>query len=365
MSLPVCEHAGMLIQAGQIRQAIALLEPHLAAEPTDVLAMALLVAALSSQGRHADALALSMRVVALDPDNIDYVVLHAECLVRSDRGADAHAAASFAVQLAPQSFDAHRILAVTLSMQDDTEGAHAAAYQAQLLADDDDVTQAAVHMLYAIVLEPSQGSLPEALIQARTALALVPSNDDYRAGLARMLLVAKQPWDAVRVASDVLGTAPMTGSARGTLILALLMLQNRLLWWQFGIAFAAPMLAYGVLGNVLDAGSDLGLTTRIGGLVAVLLTALVVFLTVRKAPPGRRIMSLSWKTIRRFPGAAIALVLQGIVALAAVGAVLVAHPLLLAPAIFVIPLAGWIFQQSMLPMVEAAEKAFGMPAALG
>ncbi|WP_166788891.1 MULTISPECIES: hypothetical protein [unclassified Cryobacterium] len=51
-------------------------------------------------------------------------------------------------------------------------------------------------------------------------------------------------------------------------------------------------------------------------------------------------------------------------ALAAVGAVLVGHPLLLAPAIFVIPFAGWIFQQSMFPMVEAGEKAFGLPADL-
>lgn len=359
--LTVTEHAAMLMQAGQMRQAITLLEPHVASEPTDALAMGILVTAYSSQGRNADALALGMRAVALEPDNADYVILHAECLVMCGQAAAAREVAALAVQRAPQSFDAHRVHAVALSMLDDFAAAHAAAYQAQLLAEDDDASQAGVHILYASVLERSPGSLPEALIQARLALALTPENEDYRARLARMLVVAKQPWEAVRVATDVLGSAPTTGLARGTLILALMMLQNRLLWWQFAIAVTAPMVAYGILGTVLDAGNDMALTTRIGGVIAVSLTVLVLILSCRRAPMGRRMARLVWKTISRFLGATIALVLQALVAVAAVGAVVFGHPLLLAPAIFVIPLAGWIFQQSMNPMVDAGEKAFGLP----
>jgi tetratricopeptide (TPR) repeat protein len=357
--LTVPEHAAMLVQAGQTRQAIALLEPHLASEPTDGPAMGVLVAALSAQGRFELALQISMRAVALDPDNGVFVVLHAECLVQSGRYDAAREAAALAVQLSPQSYDAHRVHAAALAALNDFAGAHAAAYQAQLLADDDDTSQAEVHILYAAVLERSPGSLPAALTQARTALTLAPANEDYRSRLARMLIVAKQPWEAVRVATDVLGASPTTGSARGTLILALMLLQNRLLWWQFAIAFSAPMLAYGVLGNILG-GDALASATRIGGLVAVLLTALVLYLTCRKAPPGRRMVRLAWKTIRQFPGAATALILQGLVAAAAVGAVITGGIPLLAPAIFVIPLAGWIFVQSMSSMVDAAEKAFGL-----
>jgi tetratricopeptide (TPR) repeat protein len=357
--LSVPEHAAMLVQAGQLRQAIALLEPHLAADPTDGSAMGVLVAALSGQGRFDEALEISMRAVALAPDHGAYVVMHAECLVQSGRYEAARDAAAIAVQLSPQDYDAHRVHAAALARVDDFAGAHAAAYQAQLLADDDDVSQADVHILYAAVLERSPGSLPEALKQARLALALAPANEVYRSHLARMLIVAKQPWEAVRVATDVLGTAPTTGSARGTLILALMLVQNRLLWWQFAIAFTAPMLAYGVLGSVL--GTDaLPLATRIGGLWAVLLTALVLYVTCRKAPPGRRMVRLAWKTIRRFPGAATALILQGLVVVAAVGALITGGAVLLAPAVFVIPLAGWIFVQSMSSMVAAAEKAFGL-----
>ncbi|MGY4859372.1 tetratricopeptide repeat protein [Cryobacterium sp. AP23] len=359
--LTVPEHASMLVQAGQLRQAIALLEPHLASEPTDGPAMAVFIAALSGQGRFAEALEVSMRAVALDPDNAAFVVLHAECLVQCGQFAVARQAAALAVQLAPQDYDAHHVHAIALAMLDDFAGAHAAAYQAQLLAEDDDASQANVHILYAVVLERAPGGLPEAMVQARVALTLAPGNEEYRSRLARMLIVAKQPWEAVRVASDVLGVAPTTGSARGALILALLLLQNRLLWFQFGIAVAGPVLAFSVLGAVTgDDGGDVALPTRIGGLITVLLTALVLFLTCHNAPPGRRIARLSWKTIRQFRGAAIALVLQALVAVAAVGAVLTGWIVLLAPAIFVIPVAGWIFVQSMLPMVEAAEKAFGL-----
>ena len=358
--LSVAEHAGMLVQAGQTRQAIALLEPHLASEPTDADASVVLVAALSGQRRFAEALALSVRTVALDPGNAEYLAVHAECLVQCGFFAGARTTAERAVRMAPQSFEAHRVLAVALSAVDDFDAAFAAAYQAQLLAAADDAAQAEVHMLYAVVLERRRGGLPEALVQARTALALVPTSERYRARLARMLLVAKQPWEALRVASDVLSTAPTTGTARGTLILALLMIQHRLLAWQLGIAVLAPMLAFGVFGSLLGIATDMAPAVRVGGGITVLLTALVLVLLCRHAPPERRLARIGWNSIRSFPGAAIAAGLQAAVVLAALGAIVFGHAVLLAPAIVVTIVASVFLRVSLPRRIAAAEAAFNL-----
>lgn len=358
--MSVTDQASELVQAGQMQQAIALLQPHLAAEPTDAPAMVVLITALSSQKRFAEALPLSVKAVGLDPANVDYLIVHAECMVQSGFIAGARKAADRAVRMAPQSFAAHRILAIALSAENDFDAAFETVHEAQQLAADDDASQAEVHTLYAVVLERRRGGLPEALIQARTALEIVPTSEPYRARLARMLLVAKQPWEAVRAASVVPSVAPTTGTARGTLILALMMIQYRLLWWQFGIALVAPMFAFGFFGSLLGIEDDMAPATRVGGAIAVVLTALVVFLLCRKAPLGLGLAGIAWTTIRPFPGAAIALVLQGVVVLAALGALAVGHPVLLAPALVVIIVAGLLFQLSMRPMVAAAEDAFGL-----
>lgn len=173
-----------LIDAGRADDAVVLLHRFLAAEPTDVAALALLALAHLRAHRWSDALTAADRAIGLSPGYPQAWQRRAIALVELDRTADAEAAASEYLRLAPDDWHAHYTMARVLrTRRGRRQAALRHAQRAVELAPND----ADAHNLLGVVyrtLEDKDG----AGAAYRAALAIDPTHALARSNLALLTL---------------------------------------------------------------------------------------------------------------------------------------------------------------------------------
>jgi tetratricopeptide (TPR) repeat protein len=299
------QQAQLLIQTGKVDDAIALLFSHLSSDPDDAAALEMLPGALFTVGRHNEALMIATSLATEHPTNPDMAIMHAELATAMMRWDDAVDAAHNAIDLAPTSFDAYRILAIALSAEERRPEAGAAMRRALELGDAQGVAETDLFALQVDVLSDWPGRKDEALAFARKAVAIDPTNDGH----------------------GVLTTSPTTDIPRGTLLIALAGTLYRTIWWQIGIVFVSLLIGVGgvaglfVSDPVVGTGDDAGagntgrLVASIAGLLGTVLNALLVWRIAHKVGRDRQVYRNILRTVRQFPGAIVALMLQSLAVL--------------------------------------------------
>jgi tetratricopeptide (TPR) repeat protein len=311
------QQAQLLIQTGRVDDAIALLFRHLSSDPDDAAALEMLPGALFTVGRHTEALMIATSLATEHPTNPDMAIILAELATAMMRWDDAVDAAHNAIDLAPTSFDAYRILAIALSAEERRPEAEAAMRRALELGDAQGVAETDLLALQVDVLSDWPGRKDEALAFARKAIAIDPTNDRHRSRLATMHVGRRDYWAAVRTSLGVLTTSPTTDIPRGTLLIALAGTLYRTIWWQIGIVFVSLLIGVGGVAGLFVSDPVVGgrLVASIAGLLGSVLHALLVWRIAHKVGRDRQVYRNILRTVRQFPGAIVALVLQSLAVL--------------------------------------------------
>jgi len=309
------QRAAQLMQTGKHAQAVDALLRHLSAEPEDASALLILPGALWGADRHGEALDIARSTAEANPGEADFAIAYAEVALAMVLWDEAIDAAEDAIELRPTSFDAYRILAIALSGVERLPEADAALRRAVELGDADGEPETELLVMQSAVLNDWPGRREEAIAYAREAVGLDPTNDRYRTRLASMQMGMRDYWGAVRTSLGVLATSPTRDIARGTLIIALASTQFRTIWLQFAITVLTPMISLGFLGEPLGIADDPRLTGHVGGLLGTLLNALLLWRIWSKMGSDKQVYRAVGRTIRKFPGAAIALVFQALAVL--------------------------------------------------
>jgi tetratricopeptide (TPR) repeat protein len=353
------QQAAALMMSGKHAEAVTLLLARVSKQPDDTEALAILPGALWGAGRHDEALMIAKSSAEANPDDADLAVAYAEVALSMVLWDDAIFAAEDAIELRPTSFDAYRILAIALSAVDRLPEAQLALRRAMELGDEQEEPESELLVMQSAVLSDWPGRREEAIAYARQAVAMDPTNDRYRTRLASMQMGLRDQWGAVRTAIGVLATSPTRDIARGTLIIALASTQHRTLWLQFGITLLTPMISIGFLGEPLGIGDDPRLTGHVGGLIGTVLNVLLLWRIWSKVGSDKAVYRGIARTVRKFPGAAIALVLQGIAVLLPLVAAITGLIALVPGSLAVVLLASVCFRLSHLTMVTTGVNLYG------
>jgi Flp pilus assembly protein TadD len=351
--------AAQLMQTGKHAQAVDLLLSHLSTEPEDVTALSILPGALWGAGRHNEALTIAQSTAEAHPGDADLAIAYAEVALTMVLWDEAIDAAEDAIELRPTSFDAHRILAIALSGVERLPEADVVLKRALELGDADGEPEGDLLVMQSAVLNDWPGRREEALAYTRQAVGIDPTNESYRSRLASMQMGMRDYWGAVRTSLGVLASSPTRDIARGTLIIALASTQFRTIWLQFAIAVLTPMISLGFLGEPLGLADDPRLTGHIGGLLGTVLNALLLWRIWRKMGSDKQVYRAVGRTVRKFPGAAIALVFQALAVLFPLIAAVTGLIGFVRGALGVVLLASLFFRFTYTPMVRAGVQLFG------
>ena len=353
------QRALALIQSGKHADATNLLLSHLSSEPEDTTALALLPGAVFGAGRHEEALTLAASTAEAHPTSPDLLLVYAEVASAMMRWDDAIVAAEDAIELRPTSYDAYRFLAIALSAVERLPEADAALRRALELGEADGEPETDLLVMQSAVLSDWPGRREEGIAYARQAVAIDPTNDRLRSRLAALQMGMRDHWGAVRTSLGVLATSPTRDVARGTLLIALSSTQYRTIWLQFAIAFLTAAIGLGGLGEPLGIAEDSRPTGHVAGLLGTALNALMVWRVYSKVGRDRVIYRNILRTVRKFPGAMIALVLQTLAVLFPLISAVTGLVGFVPIAVFVVVLASISFRFSHMTMVRTGALLYG------
>ncbi|MBO1751401.1 hypothetical protein J4G33_06250 [Actinotalea sp. BY-33] len=319
------ERAAALIEAGQARVGIEMLERHLATAPTDTDALVELARARLSLGEAQVASDVVGRAVGLAPDDPAMAITWARCRSVLGDHHGAEAGARRAAELAPDDPAVHCLLAVALGDLGRLDEAHVELAVAAEVADPTGQDQVTLEVASASVLSHRRSDRRAMLRAARRAAALAPGDPAVLQMLAARGTQAHRWWLGFGAAADAMRLDPGRAGNRPMALFCLGRAHRRLIYLQL-LSTVAPLVLAGIV-----LGESQATATRGAAIASLAGLALVLHSWHRQRPMDRTILLLAWRTLRRFPGTVLLLALQAAVVVGLVVAVALGEVRVLGP----------------------------------